>query len=148
MTLRSRDIRLFPTNFHARLLIAPGDVDGSGYDDRNGAMVPDFDHINAHLPGAALKATRNAALLPADISFHKTMDQDFAQDLDEFSSKVLSITNRLLELSSTIDSAGKGKAKLESQDDVLDSFESCVVDRIDLLLERVVSHNPQITVIC
>ncbi|KAF9015850.1 hypothetical protein BDZ89DRAFT_435244 [Hymenopellis radicata] len=32
---------------------------------------------------------------------------------------------------------GKGKAKLESQDDVLDSFESCVVDRIDLLLERV-----------
>ncbi|KAF9015830.1 hypothetical protein BDZ89DRAFT_1094618 [Hymenopellis radicata] len=100
-------------------------------------MVPNFEHINAHLPGAALKATRNAALLPADISFHKTMDQDFAQDLDEFSSKVLSITNRLLELSSTIDSAGKGKAKLESQDDVLDSFESCVVDRIDLLLERV-----------
>ena len=67
------------------------------------------------------------------------MDPDFAKDLDEFSSKVLSITNRLLELASTIDSSGKGKGRLHNVDDVLDNFESCVVDRVDQLLERVVS---------
>lgn len=103
--------------------------------------LPNFEHLNAHLPSAALKATRNAALLPADINFHRSMNTDFASNLDDFSSKVLSLTNRLLVLSSTIDSAGKSKGKLNSQDDVLDHFESVVVDRIDQLLERVVSVN-------
>ncbi|KIY69320.1 hypothetical protein CYLTODRAFT_372907 [Cylindrobasidium torrendii FP15055 ss-10] len=97
----------------------------------------DFEQLNTKVPAAALKATRTAALLPVDILFHKSMDAAFAQDLDEFSSKVLSLTNRLLDLSSTIDSSGKSKGGLREEEDVLDRFDSCVVDRVDQLLERV-----------
>ncbi|PBK67308.1 hypothetical protein ARMSODRAFT_1086260 [Armillaria solidipes] len=56
---------------------------------------------------------------------------------DAFSSKVLFLTNRLLELAATIDSSGKGKGKVRSEDDVLDNFETLIVDRMDQLLERV-----------
>lgn len=92
-----------------------------------------------NIPRAALKATRNAALLPPDIAFHKSMDPTFAKDLDAFSSKVLFLTNQLLELAATVHTSGKdkGKGKVRSEDDILDSFETLVVDRMDQLLERV-----------
>ncbi len=104
-------------------------------------MAVNFEELNTNIPRAALKATRNAALLPPDIAFHKSMDPAFAKDLDAFSSKVLFLTNQLLELAATIDSSGKGKGKVRSEDDVLDSFETLIVDRIDQLLERVVSSH-------
>ena len=70
------------------------------------------------------------------------MDPELAQDLDYFSARVLSVANNLLALVSTADSTqntkGKGKLKLESQDDVVDSFQSLVVDTMDQLLERAV----------
>ncbi|KAF9468748.1 hypothetical protein BDZ94DRAFT_1304497 [Collybia nuda] len=99
-----------------------------------------FDHYNTHLQANALKATRSALALPADISFHRSMDSSFSQDLEVFSSKVLSLTNNLLSLVATADTTQlsriKGKAKLEDQDDVVDNFHSMVVDSMDQLLER------------
>ncbi|CDO75141.1 hypothetical protein BN946_scf184639.g3 [Trametes cinnabarina] len=105
------------------------------------AITPaSFDDYNAQLQGAALRATRAALGLPADIPFHRSVHPEFAQELDQCSERVLSIANKLLTLSSTASSAasarGKGKARLESQDDVVDRFHSLVVDAMDQLLER------------
>lgn len=102
-----------------------------------------FNDYNAQLQGSALKATRAALGLPADIPFHRSVHPDFAKELDQCSARVLSITNKLLNLASTSNSSasarGKGKARLESQDDVADHFHSFVVDTMDQLLERAVS---------
>ncbi|KAF5374147.1 hypothetical protein D9615_008827 [Tricholomella constricta] len=98
-----------------------------------------FDAFNSQLQVGALKVTRNALALPNDVAFHRSMDSEFARDLDSFSSRVLSLTNKVLALVSTADttsSRGKGKGKLESQDDVFDNFHSLVVDSMDQLLER------------
>ena len=101
-----------------------------------------FDPYITRLQAAALGATRKSAGLPADIVFHRSMDPEFAQSLDAFSDRVLAITNRFLNLVSTVDQTqigrGKGKAKLESRDDVVDNFHSLVVDSMDQLLERTV----------
>ncbi|KAF8148190.1 hypothetical protein B0H34DRAFT_737252 [Crassisporium funariophilum] len=99
-----------------------------------------FDAYNAQLQGLALTATRKAVGLPADVAFHRSMDHSFAQELDAFSARVLSVTNKLLSLVGSVDTTqggrGKGKAKLTNQDDVIDNFHSLVVDSMDQLLER------------
>jgi len=100
-----------------------------------------FDVFNSDIQANALKTTRNALTLPSDVAFHRSIDTDFARDLDDFSSRVLSLTNKLLLLAATADTiqSGKGKGKLENQDDVVDNFHSLVVDSMDQLLERTVS---------
>ncbi|RDX45737.1 hypothetical protein OH76DRAFT_1407731 [Lentinus brumalis] len=99
-----------------------------------------FDDYNAQLQGSALKATRAAVSLPADIPFHRSVHPDFAKEVDRCSARVLSLTNKLLHLSSTVNASAsaraKGKARLEAQDDVVDNFHSLVVDAMDTLLER------------
>ncbi|KAJ7265982.1 hypothetical protein B0H12DRAFT_179215 [Mycena haematopus] len=99
-----------------------------------------FCAFNSNVQTAALNATRSAAGLPADIPFHRSMDPDLAEDLDAFSSRVLSLTNNILSLVVTADTSQsgrrKGKAKLQTQDDVVDDFHSLVVDVMDQLLER------------
>ncbi|KAK7061210.1 exosome complex exonuclease RRP6 [Favolaschia claudopus] len=99
-----------------------------------------FSDFNSRVQTAALNATRGAAGLPADIAFHRSIDSDLAQDLDAFSSRILSLTNNILSLVSTADtsqsSRKKGKAKLQGQDDVVDDFHSLIVDSMDQLLER------------
>ncbi|KAF7354798.1 Exosome complex exonuclease RRP6 [Mycena sanguinolenta] len=99
-----------------------------------------FSEFNSNVQTAALNATRSAAGLPADIPFHRSMDPELAEDLDAFSSRVLSLTNNILSLVATADpsqsSRRKGKAKLQTQDDVMDDFHSLVVDVMDQLLER------------
>lgn len=109
--------------------------------DSKGHSFSSFGDFNSHVQTAALKATRRAAGLPTDIAFHRSIDPSFATDIDSFSSRVLSITNNLLELVSTADprAKGKGKAKLVTQDDVVDNFHFLVVDSMDQLLERTVS---------
>ncbi|KAJ7047939.1 hypothetical protein C8F04DRAFT_1023035 [Mycena alexandri] len=101
------------------------------------ASFPDF---NSKVQAAALNATRSAAGLPADIPFHRSIDSELAEDLDAFSSRVLTLTNNLLSLVATADpsqsSRRKGKAKLETQDDIVDDFHSLMVDSMDQLLER------------
>ncbi|KAF8211725.1 hypothetical protein K438DRAFT_1807803 [Mycena galopus ATCC 62051] len=99
-----------------------------------------FSDFNSNVQTAALNATRSAAGLPADIPFHRSMDPDLAEDLDAFSSRVLSLTNNILSLVATADPSQsgrrKGKAKLQTQDDVVDDFHSLVVDVMDQMLER------------
>lgn len=103
-----------------------------------------FNDYNAQLQGSALKATRAAVSLPADIPFHRSIHPEFAKELDQCSTRVLSVTNKLLSLSATVNastsSRGKGKARLEAQDDVVDNFHSLVVDVMDQLLENAVSN--------
>ncbi|KAJ7229199.1 hypothetical protein GGX14DRAFT_417073 [Mycena pura] len=99
-----------------------------------------FLDLTSRVQTAALNATRSAAGLPTDIQFHRSIDSEFAEDLDTFSSRVLALTNNLLSLVATADpsqsSRLKGKAKLQTQDDVVDDFHSLVVDSMDQLLER------------
>lgn len=104
-----------------------------------------FDEFNGSLQSAALKSTKNALSLPspADMAFHRSMDPDIAKEFDAFSSRVLDVTNNLLRLVETAktgrtNNSGIGR-KLEDQDDVVDSFQSIVVDAMDQLLERAVS---------
>jgi len=100
-----------------------------------------FDQFNSRLQEAALKATKDSLALPSNLSFHRSLDSQLANDLDAFSSRVLSLTNNLLALASVNGSSGrKRKIKLSSQDDVVDSFQSLVVDSVDQLLERAVSN--------
>ncbi|OBZ71400.1 Exosome complex exonuclease rrp6 [Grifola frondosa] len=103
-------------------------------------LTETFDDYNTQLQGAALKATRYAATLPFDIPFHRSIDRDFAREVDACSSQVLSLTNKLLALASTASPSQsarvKGKARLQVEDDVVDNFHSLVVDTMDQLLER------------
>jgi exosome complex exonuclease RRP6 len=99
----------------------------------------EFDGYYAQLQASALKATKNAAALPADLAFHRSVDSDLANDLEVCSNKVTSITNMLLDFASTIKSAkGKGKARVRDEDDFLDRFASLIVEPMDQLFERAV----------
>ena len=102
-----------------------------------------FNGYNERLQAAALKATKNAAGLPSDLAFHRSIDRGIATELDACSGRLSFIANRLLALASKTDdvqsSKGKGKAKLEDQDDYVDRFESIIVEAMDQLLEHAVS---------
>ncbi|KAF9265330.1 hypothetical protein L218DRAFT_167220 [Marasmius fiardii PR-910] len=95
-----------------------------------------FDEFNTQLQGLALKATRNSMLLPVDISYHRSMDSAFSKDLDACSSKALSLANKLLTLARTVDPSGKGKGRLEEEDDIVDNFHGLIVDGMDQILEK------------
>ncbi|KAI0049395.1 hypothetical protein FA95DRAFT_1556869 [Auriscalpium vulgare] len=100
----------------------------------------DFNAFNVSLQAAALKSTKHSAGLPTDLAFHRSVDRAVASDLDACSDKVLSLANRLLQLTKTAESSkkasAKAKAKLEDRDDLLDRFESLIVESMDQLLER------------
>lgn len=103
-----------------------------------------FEAYNTQLQTAALKATRNAAVLPPDLTFYRSLDRGLAKEVDASSSRVLSLANRLLGLVSTGNVAaarGKGKERLQDDDDVTDGFKSLVVDAMDQLMERAVSDS-------
>jgi exosome complex exonuclease RRP6 len=106
-----------------------------------------FDGYYAQIQTAALKATKHAAGLPADLAFHRSVDSDLARDLETCSKKAVSLTNALLDMMSTIESSksakGKGRARLQDEDDFLDRFEALVVEPMDLLLERAVRSDSQ-----
>jgi hypothetical protein len=101
-----------------------------------------FDGYYAQLQTAALKATKHAAGLPADLAFHRSVDSDLAKDLETCSEKVASMTNALLDLMSTIRNSkngkGKGKARLQDEDDFIDRFDALIVEPMDQVLERAV----------
>ena len=112
-------------------------------DSSQGALTgSEFDSYYAQLQASALKATKSAAALPADLAFHRSVDSDLASDLEACSNKVISITNMLLNLASTVGSSkgakGKGKARVRDEDDFLDRFGSLIVEPMDQLFERAV----------
>lgn len=106
-------------------------------------MVSTFEDYNLKLQASILNPTKHAFSLPTDIQFYKSIDRDFAEEIEACSTRVLSITNKLLTLatSSAATLGGNGKARLiADQDDVVDDFDCVVVDIMDQLLERVVSE--------
>lgn len=107
----------------------------------------EFDGYYAQLQNAALKATKHAVGLPTDLVFHRSMDSDVAKDLETCSERVISMTNTLLDLASTIENTrsakGKGKARLQDEDDFLDRFGALIVEPMDQLLERAVRNMSQ-----
>ena len=109
---------------------------------QNSLTGSEFDSYYAQLQASALKATKSAAALPADLAFHRSVDSDLASDLEACSNKVISITNMLLNLASTVGSSkgakGKGKARVRDEDDFLDRFGSLIVEPMDQLFERAV----------
>lgn len=111
--------------------------------DVKNVFSPDFETYNNELQSKALNATRLAASLPSDLAFYRSTDAEFSHALDVCSEKVLRITNQLLSLTSenTSSSKSKGKAKLKNQDDVVDSFQTIVIDIVDSLLENAVSSH-------
>lgn len=84
--------------------------------------------------------------LPRDIPFHRSLDRKFRKDIDTTSARVLSLTNRLLNLSQTFTASSAARVVqnksdqvlLIDEDDVVDKFHSVVVDVLDPLLEHVV----------
>ena len=108
-----------------------------------------FDDYYAQLQNAALKATKHAAGLPADLAFHRSVDSDVAKNLETCSERVVSMTNALLDLASTIGNSksvkGKGKARLQDEDDFLDRFGALIVEPMDQLLERAVRNMSQLS---
>jgi hypothetical protein len=101
-----------------------------------------FDGYYAQIQTAALKATKHAAGLPADLAYHRSVDSDLARELETCSKKAVSLTNVLLDVMSTLGSSksakGKGKARLRDEDDFLDRFEALIVEPMDQSLERAV----------
>ncbi|KAF8895357.1 ribonuclease H-like domain-containing protein [Infundibulicybe gibba] len=97
-----------------------------------------FEEFYSKLQGVVLGLTRNAATLPTDINFHRSMDSGFSQELDMFSSRVLSLSNNILGLVTVADAGGsKTLRKLRGLDDIVDHFHPLLVDPVDHLLEQV-----------
>ncbi|CAK9781419.1 hypothetical protein CC85DRAFT_325791 [Cutaneotrichosporon oleaginosum] len=97
----------------------------------------------------ALEAsTSHAAEFPdkSDMMFHRTLDRKFAKGIDASGDRVLKLADSLLQL--TVDSQPKAnkatrvkaRRKLADEDDVVDSFQSTVVDHVDSLLEDADTH--------
>jgi exosome complex exonuclease RRP6 len=109
----------------------------------------EFDGNYAQLQNSALKATKHAAGLPADLAFHRSVDSDLAKDLETCSKRVVSMTNALLDLASTIGNSKsakeKGKARLQDEDDFVDRFGALIVEPMDQLLERAVRNMSQLS---
>ncbi|KNZ78491.1 Exosome complex exonuclease rrp6 [Termitomyces sp. J132] len=80
-----------------------------------------FNDFNSRLQINALKTTKTGLALPNDVAFYRSMDSEFAKELDNFSSRVLSLANKVITFVATADttsSRAKVKAKLENQDDI------------------------------
>ncbi|KZV86994.1 hypothetical protein EXIGLDRAFT_711949 [Exidia glandulosa HHB12029] len=97
-----------------------------------------FSEYQAKLQNAVLQPTKLALGLPKDLAFHRTLDRNFAEDIDECSSRVLALTNKLIKFASTARNAPD--EALGGEEDAVDNFHSLVVDVMDRLLEQADTH--------
>ncbi|WWC86140.1 uncharacterized protein L201_001012 [Kwoniella dendrophila CBS 6074] len=128
-----------------------------------GDVPKPFDNFQEYLPHLTTvldNLTNHASNLPSksDLSFHRSLDKDFAKNLDQASERILNLTERLLSLVERsqkqknqksqnnviqdkvkIASGSKNtkgtRRKLNDEDDVVDGFKQCVVGVVDGLLE-------------
>jgi exosome complex exonuclease RRP6 len=106
-----------------------------------GLGANDFDEYNGNTQAAALKAIKSSVVaLPQDLAFHRSLDARYAASVDMCSDRVLGLINKMLGLATSVDAA-KSKAKLESQEDLVDRFKAVAVDAMDRMLERTVSNH-------
>jgi len=107
-----------------------------------------FNAYQVALQSAAVSAVRSSVALPKDISYHRSLDRKFGKQLDAVSDRILDLTSKLLDyaeaandvegVTNKTSSKGKGKRRLETEDDIVDSFHFKVVDVLDQLLEKTV----------
>lgn len=106
----------------------------------------EFAEYQAFLQKTIISAAKHATSLPpkTDLAFQRTLDRQFAKDLDACSARILGFTNRLLNLVGDAvpsSSRGKGKAKeVTEEEDLTEGYHSRVVDVLDGLYENVVSR--------
>jgi hypothetical protein len=108
------------------------------------AMVATDEYVDfeSRLQAAAVAPTKKAMSLPQDLQFYRSLDSEFGEDLDACSDRLLNMINKMLAAVDGLSFQGKGKARLETVDDVLDNFNAIVGARIDSLLERTVRNSP------
>lgn len=96
----------------------------------------DFPAYLTSVTSALDALTTHAASLPvgSDLRLHSTLDRGFARELRQASRKVLRMTQELLE---RVD-PGKGRQKLEQEEDVVDGYRRGVVGAVEGLLEDAV----------
>ncbi|KAI9462261.1 ribonuclease H-like domain-containing protein [Boletus coccyginus] len=89
-----------------------------------------FTTYSGALQAAALTTTRLAATsLPADLSFHRSIDPTLARDVDAFSDRVLALANKLVHVAS-----GK-TSRMREEEDIVDEFVRNIVDPMEGVLE-------------
>ncbi|KAG6332085.1 hypothetical protein ID866_7003 [Astraeus odoratus] len=94
-----------------------------------------FDAFSDAAQVAALNTTRLAASsLPPDLTFHRSIDPSLGRDIDALSTRVLELTDRLIQLVSKVNS--RQTTSLEGEEDVVDEFPRRVVDTMEAMLER------------
>ncbi|KAG0351954.1 hypothetical protein BC939DRAFT_415295 [Gamsiella multidivaricata] len=95
-------------------------------------IVADFETWQTSLFGILVKATRAANAIPAsDVSFYKTLDHSFAENMNDASTATLDLCNGLLR-----QAAGHQTEQLKDGDDVADRYD-IIVDAVDNMLEKV-----------
>jgi hypothetical protein len=97
-------------------------------------IIADFEAWQTKLFQTLVKATKAANAIPAgDVSFYKTLDRDFANNMKEASASTLDMCNGILR-----QAGGQSVEELKDGDDMKDRFD-IVVDVVDNMLEKVVS---------
>ncbi|KAF9930774.1 exosome nuclease subunit [Linnemannia zychae] len=95
-------------------------------------IIADFDAWQTKLFQTLVKATKAANAIPAgDVSFYKTLDRDFADNMKTASTMTLDMCNGLLRQAS-----GQTAEELSDADDMKDRFD-IIVDVVDNMLEKV-----------
>src|SRR5260221_689639 len=91
-----------------------------------------FDEYQTSLQGTALRATKQAFVLPVDMDYQRTINKRFALDMDTLSTRILSLTDKLLKFSA---GNGKGKSRIKEDEDLTERYNSSVLDVVDHLFE-------------
>ncbi|KAG0207040.1 exosome nuclease subunit [Mortierella sp. NVP41] len=95
-------------------------------------IIADFEAWQTKLFQTLVKATKAANAIPAgDVSFYKTLDREFAANMEETSNSTLEMCNGILR-----QAGGQGVEELKDADDMKDRFD-IVVDVVDNMLEKV-----------
>ncbi|KAF7726458.1 exosome nuclease subunit [Apophysomyces ossiformis] len=93
-----------------------------------------FKEFQGSLFKALVSATTAATSLPADdLGFYRSLDRDFAKDLDQVGSRLLRLSNQLLQHCAK--DTGVDASTFEDIDDVTDRFGGAI-DVIDSLFEK------------
>ncbi|KAG9070024.1 exosome nuclease subunit [Linnemannia hyalina] len=95
-------------------------------------IIADFEAWQTKLFQTLVKATKAANAIPAgDVSFYKTLDRDFANNMKEASASTLDMCNGILR-----QAGGQSVEELKDGDDMKDRFD-IIVDVVDNMLEKV-----------
>ncbi|KAI7869011.1 ribonuclease H-like domain-containing protein [Spinellus fusiger] len=102
------------------------------------AEIPDpalqFKEYQASLFKALVSATSASNSIPSkDLGFYRSLDREFAKDLDHVGSRLLTLSNALLQQCSN--STGINTPSYDDVDDVVDRYDS-IIDVMDGLFEK------------